>query len=102
MVTDRKLYKYGNAIDFNKMDTIEIKGLGKVGIVYNSFDKQLKEFKKAGAKFVFSDLLIIWQLMVCSRKTLSQAGVGTVFSEAKRTKAERECEFHAGKFDNVF
>jgi len=35
-------------------------------------------------------------------KTLSQAGVGKVFSEAKRTKAERECEFHAGKFDNVF
>ena len=34
-------------------------------------------------------------------KTLSQAGVGKVFSEAKRTKAERECEFHAGKFDNV-
>ena len=35
------------------MDTQEIKGLGKVGIVYNSFDKQLKEFKKAGAKFPY-------------------------------------------------
>ena len=53
MVTDRKLYKYGNAIDFNKMDTIEIKGLGKVGIVYNSFDKQLKALDKAGAKFPY-------------------------------------------------
>ena len=35
------------------MDTIEVKGLGKVGIVYNSFDKQLKEFKEAGAKFPY-------------------------------------------------
>ena len=35
------------------MDTTEIKGLGKVGIVYNSFDKQLKEFKEAGAKFPY-------------------------------------------------
>ena len=35
------------------MDTQEIKGLGKVGIVYNSFDKQLKEFKEAGAKFPY-------------------------------------------------
>src|SRR3989338_4094595 len=38
---------------FNKMDTIEIKGLGKVGMVCNSFDKQLKEFKEAGAKFPY-------------------------------------------------
>src|SRR3989344_1626267 len=35
------------------MDTQEVKGLGKVGIVYNSFDKQLKEFKEAGAKFPY-------------------------------------------------
>ena len=35
------------------MDTQEVKGLGNVGIVYNSFDKQLKEFKEAGAKFPY-------------------------------------------------
>src|SRR3989344_7649688 len=38
---------------FNKMDTIEIKGLGKVGMVCNSFDKQLKALDKAGAKFPY-------------------------------------------------
>ena len=35
------------------MDTIEIKGLGKVGIEYAPFDIQLKKFKEAGAKFPY-------------------------------------------------
>jgi len=35
------------------MDIQEIKGLGKVGIVYKSFDIQLNKFKEAGAKFPY-------------------------------------------------
>ena len=35
------------------MDTIQIKGLGKVGIEYAQFDIQLNKFKEAGAKFPY-------------------------------------------------
>src|SRR3989344_5685689 len=35
------------------MDTVEIKGLGKVGIEYALFDIQLNKFKEAGTKFPY-------------------------------------------------